>query len=224
MLALLTLLTPALAADPPAGAISGSAVKTDWSRDWRWSLGLRGGLVAPMLQSGRAWSLAADKGALVELAVGGKGLAWVTHVDHSRHTLQRGEAYLADLPEPSGSALDGTATHWWFQTGLRWEPVLPASPGLEVAPVIGGLIGCDMHVTDLEVPVPGGRDRVRTAGYQPSVAPTFGVNFKVHPNLHLLLGTAFGARFAFDQAEVSGADRLGVSAQLSTTLEVLGRF
>ena len=221
MLALLTLLAAARAAEVPTG---GAAITADWGRSWRWSLGLRGGLVAPMLQSGRSWSAAADGGVVAELALGDGGLSWVSYLDRSRHSLRDGGDYLVDLPAEAGSALDGTATHRWIQTGLRWQPVLPASPGLRVAPVIGALVGTDIHTTDLELPVPGGRERVRSVGYQPSVAPTFGVNFEVLPELHLLAGTAYGLLFAFDQAEVSGPDRLGMSARLLTTLEVLGRF
>jgi len=225
MLALLSLLLcPAIAADEPVGAISGAKVKTSWDRDWRFSVGLRGGLAVPMFKSAGAWSLAMDKGLITELSLPGRGLSWVTHADHTRHSLIRGERYLSDLPEDSGTALGGTSVHYWIQSGLRWSPDLPETPGLSVEPVIGGLLGCDIHRTDMEMPMAEGRETVRSVGYQPSVAPTFGVNFKVHPNLHLMLGTAYGVLFAFDSAEVEGSDRVAVTSKLNTALEVLGRF
>jgi len=229
MLALLTLLpalllSPALAADEPVGAISGSKVKTSWDKEWRVSVGLRGGLAVPLFKSAGAWGLAMDKGIITEVALPGRGLSWVTHADHTRHSLVRGERYLTTLPEESGTALGGTSVHYWLQSGLRWSPTLPETPGLSVAPVVGGLLGCDIHRTDLETPTPEGREAVRSVGYQPTVAPTFGVNFKVHPNLHLLLGTSYGVAFAFDSAEVEGSDRLAVTGKLNTALEVLGRF
>ncbi len=224
LLLALLLNTAAAAPGEPVGVISGSKAKTGWDKEWRTSVGLRGGLAVPMFSSAAAWSLAMDKGAVVELALPGKGLSWVFHADHSRHTLVDGERYLADLADGAGAALDGVAVHWWLQAGLRWEPELPATPGLKVAPVFGGLFGADVHRTDLELPTVDGRERVRSVGAQPSLAPTFGVNFKVHPNLHLLLGTSYGVFFAFDSAEVAGSDRVAVTGRLNTALEVLGRF